>query len=128
MVWIKSFLKRSLFLVIALILLVNFSFFGTVRSAAAAADNPYPTVAIADFVFGCMGANGQTRDVLERCSCSIDVIATIIDYKQYERAETVLSLRQLTGEKAAMFKTNARWRQAVTALRRAQAEAEVRCF
>ena len=55
MVWIKSFLKRSLFLVIALILLVNFSFFGSFRSAAAAADNPYPTVAIADFVLAVWG-------------------------------------------------------------------------
>ena len=101
---------------------------GVQNSVAVQIDNPYPTVAIADYVFGCMGANGQTRDALERCSCSIDVIASILDYKQYERAETVLSLRRLTGEKAAMFKTNARWKQAVTVLRRAQAEAEVRCF
>ena len=113
---------RTFFLVV--ILLVA----GAQKSVAAPLDNPYPTVAIADYVFGCMGANGQTRDALERCSCSIDVIASILDYKQYERAETVLSLRRLTGEKAAMFKTNARWKQAVTVLRRAQAEAEVRCF
>ena len=91
-------------------------------------DNPYPTVVISDYVFGCMGSNGQTRDALERCSCSIDVIASIISYKDYERAETVLSLRRLSGEKAAVFKTSARWRKAVTLLRRAQAEAEVRCF
>ena len=91
-------------------------------------DNPYPTIAISDYVFGCMGSNGQTRDALERCSCSIDVIASIISYEDYERAETVLSLRRLSGEKAAVFKTSARWRKAVTLLRRAQAEAEVRCF
>ncbi len=101
---------------------------GSNRVQAEPADNPYPTIAISDYVFGCMGSNGQTRDALERCSCSIDVIASIISYEDYERAETVLSLRRLSGEKAAVFKTSARWRKAVTLLRRAQAEAEVRCF
>lgn len=90
--------------------------------------NPYPTVVVADYVFGCMGANGQTRQALEHCSCSIDVIASILSYKDYERAETVLSLQRLSGEKAALFKTAARWKGAVSYLRRAQAEAEVRCF
>src|SRR6186713_614696 len=32
----------------------------------------YPTNARADYVFGCMAANGQTREALERCSCSLD--------------------------------------------------------
>ena len=39
--------------------------------------NDYPTVVRADYVFGCMQVNGQTRDALERCSCSIDVIARL---------------------------------------------------
>ena len=38
--------------------------------------NDYPTATRADYVFGCMAANGQTREALERCSCSIDVIAS----------------------------------------------------
>ena len=38
--------------------------------------NDYPTVARADYVFGCMASNGQTRDALEKCSCSVDVIAS----------------------------------------------------
>lgn len=99
-----------------------------VAVSAAPIDNPYPTVAIADYVFGCMGSNGQTRQALANCSCSIDVVSSIISYSAYERAETVLRLRQLTGEKAALFKTTARWKHAVDKLRRAQAEAEVRCF
>jgi hypothetical protein len=44
--------------------------------AAELPTNDYPTVARADYVFGCMQVNGQTRDALERCSCSIDVIAS----------------------------------------------------
>ncbi|MEM7237919.1 MAG: hypothetical protein AAF501_08865, partial [Pseudomonadota bacterium] len=43
--------------------------------------NDYPTIARADYVFACMASNGQTREVLERCSCSIDVISTILSYE-----------------------------------------------
>ena len=48
--------------------------------ASAAGD--YPTDTVVDYVLGCMKSNGQTRDVLERCSCSIDVIASIVPYER----------------------------------------------
>src|SRR4051794_21030460 len=47
-------------------------------AAGAAETNDYPTSARADYVFGCMKVNGETRQALEQCSCSIDVIASII--------------------------------------------------
>lgn len=95
---------------------------------ARADDNPYPTITIADYVFACMASNGDTRAALEKCSCSIDVIASIISYEAYEKAETVLSMRRIAGERSSLFKISARWRKAVDNLKRAQAEAEVRCF
>ena len=58
-----------------------------------AAINDYPTAARADYVFGCMAANEQTRDNLQRCACSIEVIAFILVYDDYVAAETVLSMR-----------------------------------
>ncbi len=88
----------------------------------------YPTVAIADYVFGCMSANGQTREALERCSCSIDVIASLLTYDDYVEAETVARMRQLAGEKGVLFKTGAEPKEAMARLKRAQAEAEIRCF
>ena len=90
--------------------------------------NDYPTVARADYVFGCMAANGQTREALERCSCSIDVVATILPYDKYVQAETVLSVRRVGGEKVAIFNTSPELRKLVADLRRAQVEAEFRCF
>ena len=36
-------------------------------SGVVAAINDYPTAARADYVFGCMAANGQTREYLQRC-------------------------------------------------------------
>lgn len=90
--------------------------------------NDYPTVARADYVFACMAANGQNREVLERCACSIDVIASILPYEEYISAETVLSMRQQAGERMAIFRTAQVAKSAVTELRRAQAESEIRCF
>jgi hypothetical protein len=96
--------------------------------AAAEPVNDYPTVVRADYVFGCMQVNGQTRNALERCSCSIDVIASLLPFTQYEEAETILRVRQRGGEKAAMFISNPTLRAKVDDLRRAQVEAELRCF
>ncbi len=95
---------------------------------AAEAINDYPTSARADYVFGCMKANGDTRTSLDQCSCSIDVIATILPYDRYVEAEAVLSLAQVPGRFGAMFRSPEPAKAAVNALRRAQAEAEVRCF
>jgi hypothetical protein len=50
----------------------------TATCAGAAELNDYPTVARADYVFACMKTNGETRRALKRCSCSIDVIASIL--------------------------------------------------
>lgn len=101
---------------------------GGAQAQSAFVLNDYPTEARADYVFGCMAANGQTRDMLSRCSCSIDVIASILPYEAYVSAETVLSLRQVGGERVAMFRTAQPAANAVAELRRAQAEAEIRCF
>ena len=90
--------------------------------------NDYPTSARADYVFACMAVNGQTRDALERCSCSIDLIASILTYNEYVGAETVLMVAQKGGENTSIFRTSPLMRNKVDALRRAQAEAEVRCF
>lgn len=109
---------------LALILLLA----GAIGTDAAAAPSEYPTAALADYVFGCMASNGQSRQMLSRCSCSIDVIASIIPYKKYVQAETVLSLGQVPGERTGMFRDVPWLQEVVRDLRRAQAEAEIRCF
>lgn len=96
---------------------------------ACAADlNDYPTSARADYVFGCMKTNGDTRQSLDQCSCSIDVIASILSYDKYVAAETVASVTQQAGQIGNMFRNTAVARDALDELRRAQAEAQVRCF
>jgi hypothetical protein len=97
---------------------------------AARADdlNDYPTTARVDYVFGCMKANGETQHSLDQCSCSIDVIASILPYDHYVEASTVLSIAQVPGHLGTQFRSTEIAKKAVEDLRRAQAEAEVRCF
>jgi hypothetical protein len=90
--------------------------------------NDYPTEARADYVFGCMAVNGRDRETLRRCSCAIDVVASILPYDRYVAAETVISLRQTTGERIGMMRTAPMASEAVRDLRRAQAEGDIRCF
>ncbi|MGC2781309.1 MAG: hypothetical protein WA418_37295 [Bradyrhizobium sp.] len=90
--------------------------------------NDYPTSARAEYVFGCMKANGETRQAISQCSCSIDVIASIIPYERYVTAETVLSMSQVRSTLGTQFRTSEQATSALNDLRRAQAEAEVRCF
>ncbi len=90
--------------------------------------NDYPTSARADYVFGCMKANGETQELLRKCSCSIDVIASIIPYDRYVAAETIISMSQVTGPVGSEFRSTEQAKAALQEFRRAQAEAEIRCF
>jgi hypothetical protein len=99
-------------------------------AAVARADevNDYPTAARSEYVFGCLKANGETRQAINQCSCSIDVIASLLPYDRYVTAETVLSMAQMRGDLGEQFRSAEQATSAVNDLRRAQAEAEVRCF
>ncbi|WP_371818036.1 hypothetical protein [Bradyrhizobium sp. CCBAU 53421] len=101
---------------------------GTAMAARAQEVNDYPTSARAEYVFGCMKANGESRQAIEQCSCSIDVVASIIPYDRYVTAETVLSMAQVRGNLGGQFRSSEQAANALSDLRRAQAEAEVRCF
>ena len=90
--------------------------------------NDYPTIEIVDYVYGCMRANGESREALAACSCSVDVVASLVPYERYEEASTFLSMMQATGEASALYRETAESRAAITDLRRAQAEAEIRGF
>ena len=93
-----------------------------------AAANEYPTDIVADYVIGCMVSNGETQDMLRRCSCSIDTVASILPYDKYEKAETVLMMQQVTGDQASIFKQMQTLKKMVDELRLAQIEADFRCF
>lgn len=89
--------------------------------------NDYPTVSRADYVYGCMQANGPTREILEKCSCSIDQIAALLPFAEYEEAETIMSV-QLRGGDSVATMSYAPIQAKIKKLKLAQIEAELRCF
>ena len=90
--------------------------------------NDYPTPVVADYVIGCMASNGETQDMLTRCSCSIDAVSSIMPYQDYEKAETVLRMQLATGDQAGIFREMTVLKAMVDTLRLAQIEADFRCF
>src|SRR6516165_11989039 len=96
---------------------------------ACAAENDYPTAARADYVIGCMAANGNTREALLKCSCAIDAIAALMPYSHYEQAETALSLQRGggVGGRVGLFRDPPQIKAVIEELRRAQAEANLQC-
>ncbi|PWC35391.1 hypothetical protein TSO221_29960 [Azospirillum sp. TSO22-1] len=88
----------------------------------------YPTATRAEYVFACMASNGQTPEVLRKCACSIDAIAERVPYASYEKVETILAMQQIPGGRAAYFKEAAWAKELLEELRRAQAEANLKCF
>ena len=96
---------------------------------AQAAGDDYPTSARADYVIGCMAANGNTREALLKCSCAIDTIASLMPYSHYEEAETALSLQAGggVGGRVGLFRDPPQIKAVIEELRRAQAEANLQC-
>ena len=115
-------------------MIARLSLFALVAAAvpAAAAQrhpaNDYPTAARADYVIGCLAANGFKREALERCSCGIDVIADMMPYKDYEQASTILSMQQGgLGQRGAEFRDTPIAKEQTEKLHRAQAEVNLQC-
>jgi hypothetical protein len=96
---------------------------------ARAKDNDYPTSVRADYVIGCMAANGNTREALLKCSCAIDTIASLMPYSHYEEAETALSLQAGggVGGRVGLFRDPPEIKAVIEELHRAQAEANLQC-
>ena len=94
-----------------------------------AEENDYPTAARADYVIGCMAANGNTREALLKCSCAIDTIAGLMPYSHYEQADTALGLQAGggVGGRVGLFRDPPPIKAVINELRQAQAEANLRC-
>lgn len=97
--------------------------------AAPAKENDYPTSARADYVIGCMAANGNTREAMLKCSCAIDTIAGLMPYSHYEEADTALSLQKGggVGGRVGLFRDPPQIKAVIKELRQAQAEANLQC-
>ena len=122
---VSTALAGALCLVFAIQVLAE----GDCPDAAASNRASYPTAVLADYVLGCMIANGQKPETLQKCACSMDFIAAAIPYDEYEQTETLMRLQQMTGGGRNAVYKNAAWaKAAVDHLREVQAESTLRCF
>ena len=87
-----------------------------------------PTNEKVEYVFACMQGNEDSQAYIVKCSCSIDYIDEQMTYDEYVNAETIMSLRQIYGEKSLMFKTTPNAMEIYSNMQNIQAEAEMECF
>lgn len=101
-------------------------------SVFAAEDNcpadDYPTAVIADYVLGCMAANGNTFESLHQCSCSIDYIKSHMSYDAYEKAQTIMQVQLDRGQRGIFYRDSNWAKNRVEELQKHQAESTLRCF
>jgi hypothetical protein len=90
--------------------------------------NDYPTVTRVDYVLGCMAANGKDYLVMQKCACSIDVIAEFMPHEDYEAVRTVMGMQDQPGELGMLFRTERSMQEDLNHFRSVQAEADLRCF
>ena len=98
------------------------------NNTAARDPSDYPTTARVDYVIGCMATNGQTQEMMERCSCSIDHIAKTIPYNSFVQLETVRRMQDMPGEHAMLFRSVGWIKDLQERFRLAQVEADLECF
>ena len=87
-----------------------------------------PTNEKVEYVFACMQGNENSQAYIVKCSCSIDYIDEQMTYEEYVEAETVMSLRQMYGEKSLMFKSTPNAMEINSNMQNILAEAEMECF
>ncbi len=89
---------------------------------------PYPTTIIADYVLGCMAANGNTRESLHQCSCSIDYISARVPFEDYEKIQTIMQIQMDRGQRGIFYRDSQWAKSRVEALQKVQAASTLRCF
>ena len=87
-----------------------------------------PTNEKVEYVFACMQGNEDSQAYIVKCSCSIDYIDEQMTYDEYVNAETILSLKQIYGEKSLMFKNTPNAMEIYSNMQNILAEAEMECF
>ena len=87
-----------------------------------------PTNEKVEYVFACMQGNEDSQAYIVKCSCSIDYIDEQMSYEEYVEAETIMSLRQIYGEKSLLFKNTTNAIKIYSNMQNILAEAEMECF
>jgi len=89
---------------------------------------PYPTHVIADYVLGCMAANGNSFASLHQCSCSIDLIMSKVSLEDFEKASTILQVQLDKGQRGIFYRDSNWAKNNLEKFEKVQAESTLKCF
>ncbi len=106
---------------------LTFASYGLAGDTCDCADD-FPTVAITDYVLGCMAANGNTLESLHQCSCSVDFIKSKMTYAEFEEAQTIMQVQLDRGQRGIFFRDSNWAKERIKNLQKYQAESTLLCF
>tara|TARA_B100000686_G_C15825954_1_gene495723 strand:- start:63 stop:440 length:378 start_codon:yes stop_codon:yes gene_type:complete len=123
----KSFYKYLIFLLFFFVLSCDQN--NTKENSELEPENKnFPTVEKVEYVFACMQGNEDSQAYMSKCSCGIDYIEANMTYEEYVEAETIMSLRQIYGEKSIMFRNTPNAMEIYSNMQNLLAETEMECF
>ncbi|HEX2829684.1 MAG TPA: hypothetical protein VHP37_25285 [Burkholderiales bacterium] len=96
---------------------------------ALAGANDFPTQARVEFVLECMRTSkALPQEALYKCSCTIDAIASKVDYARWVDLWTVTNAATIAGERGGALRDMKDGRKRIATFRELQADAKKRCF
>ena len=91
--------------------------------------NDFPTTERVEWVLGCMNASkASPHEMLYKCSCAIDHIASKVTYDQWVDMSTVALGTTIAGERGGVMRDMKDGRKIIGSFRELQAEAKHACF
>jgi hypothetical protein len=101
----------------------------TALAAVPARANDFPTTARVEFVLGCMkGTKHPLQEMVYKCSCAIDHIASKVDYDAWVELATVANAITMAGERGGEIRDMKDGRKIAAQYRDLQAQARHACF
>jgi hypothetical protein len=120
----KKLLSRVCFVAGAL------AFAASAASAAAAGkSHDYPTSDRVLYVQACMQAHpGHFYEMLSKCSCVLDTLATEIPYDDFVSMSTLVNANSIGGERGGVIRDNEPAQEQIKRYKALQSKAQKHCF
>jgi len=91
--------------------------------------NDFPTVERVLYVQDCMkGHPGPYYEMVSKCSCALDKLATKVKHEEYVTMTTVVNAMSIGGERGNDFRDNETLKPQVKRYRALQSEVQQACF
>jgi hypothetical protein len=98
-------------------------------SACAAQAHDYPTSERVIYVESCMRDHpGGHYEMLNKCSCVLDAIASVLSYDDYVEMSTALNANTIGGEGGSVIRDAPLLQDQIKQFKAAQAKAQKSCF